>query len=80
MIDTYSEDDRESLISIEKKIFQNIKQEVEEETGDWIGSHHQNLLADYKVSESIFKSFKSYEEGKKRVGTFFNFRKSQSSK
>ena len=75
LIDTYAETDRDKIIAIENRIFCNIKHEIQEETGEWTGSQYQNSLADLKVASSIYKSFQSYENGKKRVGSFFNFRR-----
>ena len=79
LIDSYDKPDRDDLISIEKRIFENIKKEVEEESGDWLGLKSQNSLADFKVASCIFKSFKAYEEGKRRQGSFFTFRKLRTS-
>ena len=79
MLDSYEKPDREDLLGIERRIFENIKEEVEEETGEWLGTKGQNSLADIKVATSIFRSLKAYEDGRKRVGSFFNFKKLKSS-
>ena len=56
-------------------IFNNIKKEVVEETGPWTGSYKQNMIADVKIASSIYSSFKNYENGMKRNGSFFIFKK-----
>ena len=80
MLDTYDKPNREEIMAIEKRIFDHVKPDVEEQTGEWSGSKLQNSIADLEVATSIFKSLKSYEDGKKRVGTFFNFKRFPSSK
>ena len=76
-LDGYKDDasKRETLSSIERRIFYNIKPEVELETGEWRGTVEQNRIADQKVADSIMNSFRSYEEGMQRKGHFFNFRR-----
>ena len=52
--------------SIEETIFLNIKSEVEKEVGrEWTGDKEQNSLADFKVAQSLKRSFINYEKSKK---------------
>lgn len=67
---------RDQLLSVEMRIFNNIKKEVEDETGGiWKGTRDQNKLADLKVAQSIHSSFKKYEEGRHYHGSYFSFRR-----
>ena len=76
-MDSFEDDGerRQELLTIEFAIFQNIKKEVEKETGNWCGSRLQNDKADMKVASSIYASFKNYEDGMKRRGSFFMFKR-----
>ena len=68
---------RKRLLEAENNIFQNVKKSIEDETGDWTGTKLQNRLADYKIAAAITTSFKTYEKGLKRRGSFFNFKRKQ---
>ena len=60
-------DDRcDRLRKIEEMIFFDlVKNEVEEELGGWSGSLEQNELADRRISDSVRKSLKNYENNRK---------------
>ena len=77
LVDSYQKDEtqRKDLLKIEHTIFLNIKGEVEALYGDWEGSAKQNTAADYKVASSIYSSFRNYERGLKRKGSFFQFKR-----
>ena len=76
-LDTYSRDkDKQNfLLSLEADLFQNVKKEVEAETGPWEGSRRQNRLADVKIATRIYNSFKSYSRGMQYFGEFFTFKR-----
>ena len=71
------DDDRERIMQIEDIIFNNIKKEVEDDTGkDWSGTAEENRRADFKVSKSVKSSFESYEKTRKSSdASFFRFTK-----
>ena len=72
-LDTYSGRYREQLLQIEVRLFNNIKTEIQDESGSWEGTRHENFVADLKIAESIYNSFRAYERGMKRHGSFFDF-------
>ena len=76
-LDTYSRDKekRTQLLTIENELFQNVKKEVEDETGPWEGSRKQNRLADVKIATRVYNSFKSYSRGMQYYGEFFTFKR-----
>ena len=71
------DDDRDRIMQIEDIIFNNIKKEVEEDTGkDFSGTEEENRRADFKVAKSVKSSFESYEKTRKSSDTsFFRFTK-----
>ena len=76
LIDSYSKDKekRNNLLRIEKDIFLNIKQEIEQFYNQtWSGSDQENFDADFKVATSIKHSFKIYEKDPQKQKSFFNF-------
>ena len=74
-MDSFEGEDREELLDIELLIFQNIKEEIESQFGEWSGSKIENSKADAKVAECILNSFRSYERGRKLNGSFFTFKR-----
>ena len=76
-MDSYQTDEttRKDLLKVEHKQFEHILKDVEKETGPWSGSNIQNYLADVKIANSIYSSFKTYEGGMRREGTFFIFKR-----
>ena len=59
-------DKGEQLRRIEEKLFSDkVKNDVEEESGKWVGSSDQNKLADFEIAMSIKSAFKLYEKSKK---------------
>ena len=74
-VDTHSKNTRQQLLDVEMNIFKNVKKEVVDETGPWIGSLKQNMMADVKIAFSIFSSFKNYSGGMQRHGAFFRFKR-----
>ena len=77
LVDCYDKNEiiKRRLLDTEMSIFTRIKKLVENETGQWNGSKLQNRLADYKVASAIYNSFREYEKGLKRQGSFFNFKR-----
>ena len=74
-LDSFIGDELQTLLDIEKSIFENIKIDVENETGHpWTGTKEENSNADLKVAQSLYTSFKNYERGSKYYGSFFNFK------
>lgn len=68
--------EREDLLAIENKLFTHIKKEIEAETGlPWTGTEEENYTADLKVATTVYLSFKNYEAGLKRQGSFFAFKR-----
>ena len=58
-----SSPDLEKALRIEEEVFLNIKAQVEKELGrDWDGGTEANKLADFKVAQSVKKSFHNYEK------------------
>ena len=75
-LDSYEKDGKikNKLRTVELEIFHHIKIDVEKKTGNWMGTKHQNNIADRKVASAIRSSFKSYEKmGVRRDGQFFLF-------
>lgn len=57
--------DFEKALAIEKDLFLNIKPQVEKELGtEWDGQSEANRLADFKVAQSVKKSFFNYEKNR----------------
>ena len=55
--------DLEKSLAIEQELFLNIKPQVEKELGrEWDGGLEANKVADFKVAQSIKKSFYNYEK------------------
>ena len=55
----------EKSLEIEQELFLNIKQQVEKELGtEWDGGLEANRLADFKVAQSVKKSFVNYEKNR----------------
>ena len=77
LLDTLKEGkQRETLLEIEKKLFTKVKKEIEAESGmPWTGTNDQNYDADLRVATNVYTSFKSYEAGAKRQGSFFQFKR-----
>ena len=64
------------LLQIENKLFLSAKKEIEDETGiSWTGTDEENYNADLRVATNVYASFKSYEAGAKRQGSFFQFKR-----
>ena len=58
-----SPSDLEKALTIEEEVFLNIKPQVEKDLGrDWDGGTEANKLADFKVAQSVKKSFHNYEK------------------
>ena len=76
-IDSYtgSPKRKEELLRIEKKIFEHVQKEMEEENGSWCGTRKENSIADMKIATHIYNCLRSYERGLKRQGSFFNFKR-----
>lgn len=76
LVDGYqkNEEIRRRLQDIEMKTFKNVKAQVIAETGPWEGTSTQNQVADFKISQDIAASFRSYENGMKYKGSFFIFK------
>lgn len=74
-LDTISGASKERLLAIEMRIFCNVKKEIEATLGPWSGTARENFMADTKIAQSISSSFKSYEKGMKRHGSFFDFKR-----
>ena len=76
-LDTYSRDvdKQKHLFRIESEIFNHVKKEVVDETGEWEGSRKQNRLADIKVATRIYNSFRAYSRGMQYFGEFFTFKR-----
>ena len=58
-----------------KNVFINIKPEVEKELDrKWIGDKEQNSIADFKVAQSLKRSFVNYEKSSRDEDVqFFKF-------
>ena len=55
--------DLEKSLEIEQQLFLNVKSQVEKELGrEWDGGLEANRLADFKVAQSVKKSFHYYEK------------------
>ena len=61
-----STEDRDKVKIIEQEIFLNIKPHVEKEHVTWDGGRESNRLADFKVAQSVKKSFLNYENDRER--------------
>lgn len=61
-----STEEREQVKIIEQEIFLNIKPQVEKEHVTWDGEKESNRLADFKVAQSVKKSFLNYENDRGR--------------
>ena len=71
-----NEEQKRKLLNIEKDIFLNIKQEVEDLFEQkWSGSAQENNMADFKIALSIKQSFRSYEKDTAKSKTYFKFTK-----
>ena len=75
MVDSLDSEEGNQLREIEEKSFLEFaKEEVENETGQWVGSKVQNRLADNKISSSIKQSFKNYEKTRgSETTSYFKF-------
>ena len=67
--------DGDRLRNIEEMMFTSIiKQEVEVELGEWIGSCEQNKSADLKIAVAVRASLKNYEKSKESYEeSYFTF-------
>ena len=67
--------DKEKTRNIEQEVFLNIKAHVEKELNhSWDGEKKSNRLADFKIAQSIKKSFLNYESDRQRNDPkYFNF-------
>ena len=55
----------EKSLKIEQELFLNIKQQVEKELNmEWDGGLEANRMADFKVAQSVKKSFGNYEKNR----------------
>ena len=58
--------DLEHLKTLENEIYINIKPQVEKELQGRVGDNISNSLADFKVAQSVKKSFLNYENDRKK--------------
>ena len=58
--------DRDKIKAIEQDIFLNMKAQMEKENQTWDGEKESNKVADFKVAQSIKKSFLNYEKDRKK--------------
>ena len=72
-LDEVAEFDRERMLSIEKKTYGVIVDDVTKELGPWSGSIDQNRLADYKIAKVLWNSLFYYERNKRNDKKYFSF-------
>ena len=77
LIDSYDKDKgkRETLLRIERDIFFNIKEDVENTFNqEWSGTKEENSEADFQVAKAVQKILEDYEKDKNKSKSYFMFK------